>query len=126
MSQIRLYVDEDAEETAIVDALRSRGVDLLTTLDAGMTRATDEEQLAFATSEGRAIYSLNVGHFCQLHAEFLAHGRDHSGILIIPRQRYSVGEKVRRLMELIDSTSSQEMRNRPIPVSDFGNRRPCS
>ncbi|HJS06874.1 MAG TPA: hypothetical protein VJ809_04415, partial [Pirellulales bacterium] len=58
------------------------------------------------------IYSLNVGDFCRLHTEFLARGRDHSGIVIIPRQRYSVGEKVRRLRELIDSTSSEEMRNR--------------
>jgi hypothetical protein len=112
MSQIRLYVDEDAEETAVVDALRSRGVDLLTTLESGMIRSTDEEQLAFAASEERTIYSLNVGDFCQLHSEFLARGRDHCGILIIPRQRYSVGEKVRRLTELIDSTSAEEMRNR--------------
>jgi hypothetical protein len=41
----------------------------------------------------------------------LAHRRDHSGILIIPRQRYSVGEKIRRLMQLIDATSAEEMRN---------------
>ena len=54
----------------------------------------------------------DVGDFCQLHAEFLAHRRDHSGILIIPRQRYSVGEKIRRLMQLIDATSAEEMRNR--------------
>jgi hypothetical protein len=112
MSQIRLYVDEDAEESAVVDALRSRGIDLLTTSDSDMLRSTDEKQLAFAASVERTIYSLNVGDFCRLHTEFLARGRDHSGIVIIPRQRYSVGEKVRRLRELIDSTSSEEMRNR--------------
>ncbi len=31
MSQVRLYVDEDAEEHAVVQGLRARGVDLLTT-----------------------------------------------------------------------------------------------
>jgi hypothetical protein len=56
MSQIRLYVDEDAEESAVVDALRSRGIDLLTTSDSDMLRSTDEKQLAFAASVERTIY----------------------------------------------------------------------
>jgi hypothetical protein len=33
MSSVRLYVDEDAAETAVVAALRARSIDLLTTLD---------------------------------------------------------------------------------------------
>jgi hypothetical protein len=56
MSQIRLYLDEDAAQHAIVDGLRNRGVDVLTVLEAGMTSTTDEEQLKFATSQGRSIY----------------------------------------------------------------------
>jgi len=36
----------------------------------------------------------------------------HGGIIVIPRQRYSVGEKIRRLCALIDSVSAEEMRNR--------------
>jgi hypothetical protein len=112
MSQIRLYVDEDAVEDAVLNALRSRGVDLLTVLDSGMTSGTDEEQLAFAVSRSRTIYSLNAGDFCRLHGEYLSQSRDHSGIIVIPKQRHSIGEKVRRLMELIDSTSAEEMGNR--------------
>jgi hypothetical protein len=112
MSQIRLYVDEDASEHSVVKALRNRGIDVITALDAGMSGAADEAHLAFAISQGRIIYSLNVGHFCRLHGEFLAQNRDHSGIILIPKQRYSIGEKVRRLMQLIDSSSAEEMRNR--------------
>ena len=36
MSVIRLYVDEDAYENAVVLGLRARGVDLVTTVEAGL------------------------------------------------------------------------------------------
>ena len=83
MSQIRLYVDEDAAAFALVEALRHRGVDVVTVLDAGMASATDEQQLVIATSQGRAIYSHNVGDFCRLHREFLVQSRQHAGIILI-------------------------------------------
>jgi hypothetical protein len=67
MSQIRLFVDEDAAEHAVIVALRDRGVDVLTVLEAGTVRSPDEEQLAFAKLHGRSIYTLNVGDFCRLH-----------------------------------------------------------
>ena len=84
MSQIRLYVDEDAAAFALVEALRHRGVDVVTVLDAGMASATDEQQLVIATSQGRAIYSHNVGDFCRLHREFLVQSRQHAGIILTP------------------------------------------
>lgn len=60
MSQIRLYVDEDAAQHAVVDGLRDRGVDVVTILEVGMASASDKEQLAFATSQGRSIYTLLI------------------------------------------------------------------
>jgi len=112
MSQIRLYVDEDAAQHAVVEGLRSHGIDVLTVLDVGVTGESDEEQLTFAAAQGRAIYTLNVADYCRLHTEFLAAGRQHSGIIVIPRQRYSVGEKVRRLLQLADTLTAEQMRNR--------------
>ncbi len=112
MSQIRLYVDEDAAQHAVLERLRNHGVDVLTVLEAGMTSATDEEQLDFGTSQGRSIDTLNVHDFCRLHGEFLSEGKSHGGIIVIPRQRYSIGDKIRRLMELIDSVTAEEMPNR--------------
>ena len=111
MSQIRLYIDEDAGERAVVDGLRGRGVDLMTVVDSGMNGLADSHQLKFAAQIGRAIYSLNVGDFCQLHHEWLAQGQSHAGIILVPRQRYSTGEKVRRLLELIDAMSAEEICN---------------
>lgn len=112
MSRIRLYVDEDAAEHAVVDGLRSYGVDVLTVFDVGRDSASDVEQLEFATSNGRALYSLNVADFCRLHKEWLTSSNDHAGVIVIPRQRYSVGEKIQRLENLVDTVSAEDMRNR--------------
>ena len=55
---------------ALVDALRARGVDVLTPLDAEMMSRSDEEQLQFAADSGRAMFSFNVGDFYHLHRKW--------------------------------------------------------
>lgn len=112
MALIRLYVDEDASELAVVGGLRARGVDLLTTHEANRCGVSDSEQLEFATSQGRVMYTLNAGDFVQLHREFLQQGRPHAGIVVIPEQRYSIGQKVRRLAAFVHSMSVESMSNR--------------
>jgi hypothetical protein len=57
------------------------------------------------------LYTFNVGHFCYLHAQYMAQGQDHTGIIVVFRQRYSVGEQIRRLLQLISMKSAEEMRN---------------
>ena len=78
MSGVRLYIDEDAGETAVVRGLRARGLDVLTTIEAQRCGATDRDQLAFAVQQGRSIYTFNVGDFARLHREYLLRGIDHS------------------------------------------------
>ena len=112
MSEVRLYADEDASEHAVVRGLLARGVDIVTTADAGRLGATDAEQLAFAAAERRAIYSLNVGDFARLHHHYLERGLQHSGIVVIPDQRCSVGEKIRRVARFVQSVQAEDMVNR--------------
>lgn len=57
---IRLYVDEDAMDQDLVRALRGRGVDVTTALEAGMIARDDRDHLEYATRQGRALYSFNV------------------------------------------------------------------
>jgi len=109
--QIRLYVDEDAMARAAVSGLRARGVDVTTVLEEGMSEKDDVEQLEYATQQGRAIYTFNVGHFCQLHREYLAQRKNHAGIIVVYRQRYSVGEQIKRLSNLINTKSAEEMKD---------------
>jgi hypothetical protein len=112
MSQIRLYVDEDAAEHAVVNGLVAHGVDVITVFDVGKDTEPDNEQLLFAAGDGRTLNSLNVRDFCRLRSEFLAQGKEHAGLIVVPRQRYSAGEKVRRLVALIQTVSAEEMVNR--------------
>lgn len=112
MSDVRIYVDEDAEEHAVVEGLRNRGIDVLTATDAQLGGATDPEQLAHAVREGRVLYSLNVGDFARIHRDCLTQGVDHFGIIAIPGQRYSIGEKIRRIASLVTTMTADAMKNR--------------
>jgi len=112
VSDIRLYVDEDASEQAVVDGLRARGLDVVTTAEAGQLGASDIDQLRYAISQERTLYSFNVGDFARLHTEFLAEGTEHFGIVVIPDQRYSIGEKIRALASFATLLSAEEIMNR--------------
>lgn len=56
---VRLYMDQDSLDFDVISGLRMAGIDVLSSEEAGMKRATDEEQLNFATSGGRVIYTAN-------------------------------------------------------------------
>ncbi len=67
---IKLYFDENIPE-AIAIALRLRGFDVLTVKEANLKGLTDKEQLIFASSTDRAIFTFNVVDFYELHNEFI-------------------------------------------------------
>ena len=75
MSRIKIYIDEDAMDSDLVAALRSRGVTVVTALDAGLIARPDEEQLAFATECECVLYTFNVGDFYRLHTQWAGAGR---------------------------------------------------
>lgn len=118
--RIRLYVDEDAMDKDLLQALRARGVDVLTAFETGMIERSDEEHLEFVTRKGRVLYSFNVGDFYRLHQEYLAQGRSHTGIILARQQSYSVGEQIRRLLKLIAAKSAEEMKNHVEFLSAWG------
>lgn len=104
----------------LVAALRSRGVTVVTVLDAGLTEKTDEEQLAFATESGCVLYTFNVPDFHRLHQQWAAAGRTHWGMILAPQQRFSVGEQLRRILRLRASLSAESMRNQAEFLSNWG------
>jgi len=95
----------------LVQALRARGIDVITALEAGKIDRADSEHLDHATAQGRVLYSFNVGDFYRLHTTFLAEGKSHAGMILARQQGYSVGEMMRRLLKLIAAKAS-EMRDR--------------
>lgn len=108
---IRLYVDEDASARALVQGLRARGVDVVTAYEAHLSGADDPSQLVYASAQSRVLYTFNVGHFYRIHGDWLAQERPHAGIIVVHRQKYPVGEQIRRLLRIINSRSAEEVRN---------------
>jgi len=108
--RISLYVDEDAMSRILIRGLRSRGLDATSVLDEGRVGQNDRAQLDYAGQKERVLYTFNVGDFCRLHKEYLNEGRRHSGIIVVYRQRYSVGEQLRLLLRLAEMRSAEEMR----------------
>ena len=51
-----LYPDEDVQSEALIQALRARGLSVLTTTEARMSNHTDEDQLLFALAQSRVLY----------------------------------------------------------------------
>lgn len=109
MSVVRLYFDADTMERAVVSGLRARGVDVATAHDVGLADSSDDEQLEFARNNGRVLFSFNISDFQRIHTEYLSQGKSHSGIISAAQQRYSVGERIRRLQKLIAARSAEDM-----------------
>src|SRR5689334_22645035 len=105
----RLYFDRHIMARLAV-ALRGPGFDVRWTEEAGLETATDEEQLAFAVAEGRAILTDNIRDFAPLHEASLAAGQTHAGI-IVSRQlgRRQYGSLLERMLRLLNHLSAAEM-----------------
>ena len=107
-----LYLDEDTQSDALIAALRSRGLNLLTTSEASMTKRADDDQLRFAASVKRVIITSNIADFARLHARWLSAGLGHNGIVLIHQQKWGAGELARRIIRLLNDPPGKDMRNR--------------
>jgi Domain of unknown function (DUF5615) len=110
--KLSLYLDEDTMARSLIAGLRARGADVQTVIDAGLRGKDDRIQLQWAASQGRAIYTFNVADYCRLHKEFLESATNHAGIIVVPRQRYPIKQQIRLLLNLVKTTSAEDMRNR--------------
>ena len=106
---IRLYLDEDTISRALIHALRSRSVDVLTAKEAGLIQTPDEHHLEYATSLNRVVFTFNTRDFARLHKEYISTSRHHAGIIV--SDQLQVGMIVRRLLKLLATRSAADMRD---------------
>ena len=109
MTPILLYLDEHIQ-ISLAEALRSRGIDILTTQEAHNTGLEDTQQLAFATDNNRVLLSYNRRHFAKIHYQWVSIHRPHAGIVL--SDQMPIGTVLRRLMRLYFNLGSEEMANR--------------
>ena len=112
VSLLRYHLDEDCQSAALATALRQHGMEVVTTNEANIVGADDDAQLEHAARHPATIVTNNIRDYTELHAQWLAQGRSHAGIVLFPQQEYSIGEVVRRLAHLRRTLSSEEMQGR--------------
>ncbi|MFW5666065.1 MAG: DUF5615 family PIN-like protein [Coleofasciculus sp.] len=105
MKKIRWHLDEQVDR-AIAQALKQRGVDVTTTPEVGLLGATDEEQLAFAISQQRVIFTHDED-FLILHQQ----GVEHYGITYCHQNSRSIGDIVRGLILISEVLEPLDMHN---------------
>lgn len=108
MATICFYLDEDATSNRLLQALRNRGVDVVSTAEVGMLAQADDKQLEWAFQNQRVIYSFNIRDFYRIHSEWLSRGKSHAGI-VLGKQDHSVGDQMRGLLKLAAMKSAEEM-----------------
>jgi hypothetical protein len=77
---MKLYADEDFDH-GVVARLRALGHDVVTVMEASRRGASDADQLAYATGEGRALLTFNRSDYHALHRQSAA----HAGIITCTR-----------------------------------------
>lgn len=116
---IRLYLDRHIKLTLAED-LSVRGFDVLTTQQAGMDTAGDEDQLVFAAKEGRAILTFNIRDFAALQQQWMHAGRSHAGVIVsqqLGSRQY--GLLLQRTLRLLETMTSDELRNNLVHLEQF-------
>ena len=109
MSRLTLYLDEHVQ-IALAEALRARGVDILTTQEATNIGLDDASQLVFAAKKRRSLFSYDKRHFARIHYEWMGKKRQHAGITL--SDQLAIGLLLRRLMKLHFSLNTEDMINR--------------
>ena len=105
---IELYLDEDVHVN-VAELIRRRGFAAITARDAGMLRAKDSSQLAYAVAHEKAILTHNRNDFLRLAQEYDVARQEHWGIIIARRR--TVPEIVQRAIMLLNSVTADEFRN---------------
>jgi predicted nuclease of predicted toxin-antitoxin system len=108
-----LYLDEDVS-VLVATLLRVRGFNVTTARDEGMLHGDDPEQLAYAVSLRRCIFTHNRVHYERLHRDHLAVGQKHFGIIIGSRR--NAYELARRIAVILNTLAADEIENQLLYV----------
>lgn len=103
--KLRIYVDESVN-AAVAEGLKRRGIIAFSAKELGKVGITDEEQLEIAIQNRAAIFTHD--------ADFLraATRKSHWGIIYVHQRKLSVGECIRTLKVIAETTEPEEIKNK--------------
>ena len=101
--RIRIHLDENINP-AVAHGLRRRGVDVTTSQESGLLGMSDTEQLRFARSERRVIYTEDTDFLI-----YAARSIEHSGIAFSQKGMRTIGEIIDALELIVGVLTPEEM-----------------
>ncbi len=104
--KIRFHLDEHIPH-AIAKGLRQRGIDVTTTVEAGLRTLSDDTQMAYIRQEQRVLVTSDAGFLARN-----ARSEEHFGIVYFPTDARSIGDVITFLVLLHEILSPTEMINR--------------
>ena len=102
--RIRFHLDENVDPI-IAGALRRHGIDVTTTVEAGLRTASDKEHLQFARQERRVIVT-HDDDFLRMASK----DQEHPGIAYCHLEARTIGEIIRSLILIYEVLSPEEMK----------------
>jgi predicted nuclease of predicted toxin-antitoxin system len=113
---LKLYLNENLS-WRVSKALREYGYDVISSHEAGMDKADDPTQFAFAVEKKRAVVTNNFADFIALYEEYAVNDKIHYGIIFTTKCSHSL--LIKRLIKLFESISRQDMINQIRWLNDF-------
>jgi predicted nuclease of predicted toxin-antitoxin system len=101
--RIRFHLDEHIDP-AIADALRHHGIDVTTTVQAGLRTMNDGAQLAFVRSHHRVMVSSDTDFL-----RVAGSNSDHPGIVFVSSSSGSLGDVIKGLVLIYEVLLPDEM-----------------
>ncbi|HEX3148308.1 MAG TPA: DUF5615 family PIN-like protein [Gemmataceae bacterium] len=102
---IRFHLDENVDPR-IAAGLRSLGIDVTRSSEAGLLSASDDEQLDYITREHRVMITQDTD-FLRIHPM----GRDYPGIAFFVAGSRSIGDVIRGVRLIWEALDPEEMSN---------------
>ena len=108
MASIKLFLDEDVW-TGLAAQLTQAGFDTVSVDEVGRKGLSDEDQMAFAIAEDRAILTHNIQDFVPLVITCFEQGIEHPGVIVA--RHFEKGELLRRTIALLRSLTPEQLTN---------------
>jgi len=104
----KLFIDEDVHDK-LAHVLRSYGIDAISARESGRKGLSDREQLSYAISQKRAIFSFNITDYEKLAVELFHSKKEHFGIILSPQRGFT--DTLQRLLKLLQNVNVNEIKN---------------
>jgi hypothetical protein len=73
----------------IAQQLRAKGYDVISVVaDSALTGLPDDQVLAYAVTEGRALVTANIKDFVPMDGRYRASGQSHAGLILVSTKTF--------------------------------------